>query len=700
MMWNRISSIFVVFLLFFFGALNDWAQSLQHTVPLPDDQPSQAAAAPEKRPHDSTAPSVLPVHGSGAVSISDGWKQTATLSGIKVDFRIVPSLKDIVLKRGPVPVSLNQVAAAEMVEGEQAILQFRFTDPAGTPLSGLRIASWLDQMQGDKPADPKMCHDKIQSFLQMQLSARPEVDLNTYFVLALTREPAILVIDPRVGFSTSKLYAMVDLAAPGMDWALSGNNERLFVSMPAVHQVAVIDTLNFRLLGNVAAGEDPMRVALQPDGKYLWVGNDARENSSESGVIAIDTTTLQVAARIPTGKGHHEIVFDEVQTAYVTNQESGTVSIINTQTLTLLQHVAVGKEPVALAYSPRSRMVYVTSYGDGTVTALSSENHKVAAKLIGQPGLRALQISPDGRWGFVANELQNSVAVFDTSSNIFKESYSVGHAPDQLGSTVEYIYVRSRDSEEITLIPLAGAGKHGTPATFPAGQVPPGKTAGVLAPVIAPSLDGASAFVANPADRRIYYYQEGMAAPMVSLEGYGKTPTSALVLDRSIHETTAGIYSVGLTLPKAGNYDVPLFVDSPALSHCFDLAIKINPLLKKMPDVAVYLRPLKNNLQVRTGEPVEVAFRLVDSGDGKPRNELNDVEITVLLAEGLRQMHFQAESSGEGVYHFTFTPPKDGVYYVMVSIPSLKIRSNQLPYLMVRAGVQQTTEAKPVKGSE
>ena len=75
----------------------------------------------------------------------------------------------------------------------------------------------------------------------MQLSARPDVDLNTYYVLALTKEPSILVIDPRVGFSTSKLYAAVDLAAPGADWVQSRNGERIFVTMPSVNQVAVVD---------------------------------------------------------------------------------------------------------------------------------------------------------------------------------------------------------------------------------------------------------------------------------------------------------------------------------------------------------------------------------------------------------------------------------------------------------------------------
>ncbi|MGE5321920.1 MAG: hypothetical protein ACM3SW_03620, partial [Actinomycetota bacterium] len=160
---------------------------------------------------------------------------------------------------------------------------------------------------------------------------------------------------------------------------------------------------------------------------------------------------------------------------------------------------------------------------------------------------------------------------------------------------------------------------------------------------------------------------------------------SAMVLDRSIHETSPGIYSIGVKLPKAAGYDVPVFVDSPSISHCFKVAVEVNPLLKKGPQVPVALHPLKNDLQVRPGEPVEVTFQLLDAVTQKPRSGLQDVEITVLLAEALRQQHLEAESVGDGVYRFTFTPAKAGVYYAMVHIPSLKVKPNQLPYMMVRA---------------
>ena len=636
-----------------------WAGMQQQSVPLPDDDPAHKVAAPRQKPQEAPATAERSDASGAAAPSGDAWAQTTKISGVSVDFRAVSTLKDIIIKHGPIPVSLNEVSSAVMVEGQQALVQFRFTDAAGAPMTGLRVAAWMDHASG-KPADKSTCHSKIQSFLQMQLSARPEVDLNTYYVLVLTQEPSVLVVDPRIGFGSSKLYTAVDLAAPGQDWVLSHNNDRLFISMPSLNQVAVVDTVTFRVLANVEAGEKPARLMLQPDGRYLWIGNDATEKPATSGVTVIDTATMRVAARIPTGKGHHEIAFDERQNAYITNQEDGTVSIVSGQKLAKLQDLSTGKEPVALAYSPSSKNVYVANRGDGKISVISTENQNVSGVLAGKPGLTAIQITPDGRWGFVANGAANNVLLFDVSSNKFIQKYDVAPSPDQLAFTTSFVYVRSKGSEQVTLIPLSQVGSTSQTAGFPAGQTAPGALADILASPVAASLDGTSAFVANPGDRRVYYYEEGMAAPMFSVEGYGKTPKAAMVLDRSVHETAPGIYSVALRLPKPGVYDVPLFVDSPAMSHCFDYTVQVNPLMKKAKLDPVYLQAVKDNLQVKPGEPAQLQFTLIDPETMKPRAGIKDVEVTVLLAEGLRQMRFSADPVGNGLVPVHVHAPTGG----------------------------------------
>ena len=74
----------------------------------------------------------------------------------------------------------------------------------------------------------------------------------------------------------TQLYVMLLLKQPGEDWTLSNDGQLIFLSMPDANQVAVINTNSFQVDRDIDAGLNPTRVAFQPDGRLLWVGNDAR----------------------------------------------------------------------------------------------------------------------------------------------------------------------------------------------------------------------------------------------------------------------------------------------------------------------------------------------------------------------------------------------------------------------------------------
>src|SRR5215203_1034242 len=206
---------------------------------------------------------------------------------------------------------------SELMEAKEATVRFTIKDKATrTPLSGVKPSVWLTQ-RGEIETDEKQCREKVQSFLQGSLRSRPDVDLNTYFLLALNDEANISVIDPLLGFGSSKLLTLVMLKSPGEDWAQKNSDEKLFVSMPLVNQVAAVDTSTWKVVANIDAGKKPTRVRLQPDERYLWVGNDG-------GVTVIDTTTLKVVGQVATGNGNHELEFSsDSRFAFVTNEQDG-----------------------------------------------------------------------------------------------------------------------------------------------------------------------------------------------------------------------------------------------------------------------------------------------------------------------------------------------------------------------------------------
>ena len=621
-----------------------------------------------------------PAYGQGKTTLTNDSRRSQKYQheGVAVEFSVEP-------------VAAVKGKVSELLEGTEATVRFKITDAnTGKTLNNLRPAVWIDRLDAGTESTPVGCREKIQSFLQPGFSRRPRIDLNSYFILTLNNEPNISVIDPLSGFGGSKLYTLVALPSPGEDWVMSADSKRLYVSMPALGQVAVVDIPNWKVIASLDAGARPSRLALQNDGKYLWVGNDA--TTSDSGITVIDTVTLKVATRINTGQGHHEIAFrPDDRYAFITNKESGTLSCIDVRRLALVKDIKVGSLPASLAFSTLSQAIYVTNEGDGTVVAIDGARFETLAQIKTAPGTSALRIPPDGRFGFAANQKTDTVYILDLSTHRLVHSVPVGSKPDQIIFTQEFAYVRTAGSEFVSMINLAGLKREGQAVAvsrFPAGQHAPQQSpATSLAESIVPAPEPGAVFVANAADKMIYFYTEGMAAPMGSFQNYRRDPIAILVLNNSLRETEPGVYTTNVRLTEAGNYDVAFLLDAPRLVNCFSLAIAANSNLQKEPTVPIKATLLPSTEAMRAGKEFKVRFKVTDSESNKPMSDLKDMGVLVFLAPGVWQQRDWAKPVGDGVYEMSFVPPEAGVYYVFFQCPSLNVKFSQLPSVALSASV-------------
>ncbi|MFY9571418.1 MAG: cytochrome D1 domain-containing protein [Blastocatellia bacterium] len=625
---------------------------------------------------------------TAAASSASREPQRLVHEGIAIDFSVGPA-------------SPRAGKAADLMEGDDVTVNFKITDSrTGTPLTNLHPSAWMDRHAAGKTTEGKDCRQKIQSFLQSSLSSRPDIDLNTYYILTLNQEANISVIDPLLGYGSSKLLTLVFLKSPGEDWVMSSDKKWLFVTMPLVNQVAVVSTSNWKVFTNIDAGPRPARISLQPDEKYLWVGNDTAD--AESGVTVIDSSQLKVAARIKTGAGHHEIAFaSDNRYAYVTNKQDGTLSVIDVQKLAKAKDIKTGALAVSLAFSPLSKAIYVASEDNGTIAVVGGESPDMLARIITRPGLRLIRFAPDGRYGFAVNGKDSTVQVFDASSNRLLHSIKVGKNPDKITFTRGYAYVRALGTDQVSMIRLEAIGKkEEVPVIeFPAGQLAPEKSPSTsVADPIVSTPEGESVLVANPADKMIYYYTEGMAAPMGSFQNYRRDPRALMVWDQSLRERSPGVYSTIIKLIGSGDYDVAFLLDTPRVSHCFDLNVKVNLALTKEPEVPIYVEPLITNSKVKVGETIKLQFLVVDSKTRLPKDGLKDFGVLVFLAPGQSQTRLWAQSVSDGKYEVSFTPSKPGPYYVFVHCPSLKVGYNQTTHFILQAFEDKV--AAPVKASK
>jgi YVTN family beta-propeller protein len=142
--------------------------------------------------------------------------------------------------------------------------------------------------------------------------------------------------------------------------------------------------------GTIAAGTDPVSIALDPAGKFAYVTNSG---SNDVSMYTIDATTGALASTGTTAAGTDPVsvaVEPAGKFAYVTNSGSNNVSMytINATTgaLTSIGTIAAGSTPTSIAIHPSGKFAYVTNSASNDVSMYGIDSATGALTLVGTIG--------------------------------------------------------------------------------------------------------------------------------------------------------------------------------------------------------------------------------------------------------------------------------------------------------------------------
>jgi DNA-binding beta-propeller fold protein YncE len=575
--------------------------------------------------------------------------------------------------------------------GENVAFSFKVVDLAtGSPLPRANPAAWIVPGSPGAAADDRLCTKKAASLISGDLFNRSTVDFNVYYVLTL-HDDSVAVYDPLFSFGGTKLLAQVPLGGLAGDWQLSPDGSRLFVSIPASGRVVIIDTKSWEQEKLLETGRAAGRLGLQPDGHYLWVadGADPRGDGS-SGVTVIDADALRVAAHIDTGRGRHALAFDNDSTlAFVTNLESGTVSVVDVRSLRKVRDCLTGQTPVSVEVSTRSGWAYVAHEGEGGVAAVDGQTGSVAARVTLAPGLSQFRIAPGGRYGLVLNPARKELSVFDVSTHRVIQHANFRYEPGRLAFSETMAYVVHRDSPAVSLLPLAQVGTEGRP--LPVSEIPVGRNAlGRVGPAetVVQAPGEAAILIAHPSDRAVYFHREGMNAPSGTFKVSTGEPRAVLALDRGLRKRfELGDYETVATLPLPGDFDVVFFNRSPRVIHCFPLTVEVDPdRARARTEGRVEFDWIGPAGEVSTGREVALRFRLLDPLARAPKTDVAKVGLVIMRSPGVWHERVTASHQGDGVFELAFTPPEPGVYYVYLRDPAARVVGPERPLRVLHAG--------------
>ncbi|EYF00435.1 hypothetical protein [Chondromyces apiculatus] len=593
------------------------------------------------------------------------------------------------------------VVGGMVTAGSDVTVELTITDAAtGAPVRGLSPLGWMSRRDAGAPgaaegplAEPD-CRGKIKSYMAGLLSVRPEVDLNDYLLWTLNEDSSLSVIDPHVAFSRTKLRSVVSLGSPGVAFALHPSNDSLYVTLGGGRGVAVVDTRRAMVRRNVAVGEDPTAIVVAPGGHTVWVGNDG-----DGTVSVLDARSGDVLKTLPVGPGHHELAFSGGGgTAWITSRGGASVAVVDALALEPLGEVTVGEGAVSLAASDDSGVVHVVLGGKGEVVMVDAARREVTGRVPLGPGLGAVRFDPRGRFSFVLNPVAGQVHILDAATGKVAHQLSGFAAPDAVTFTEAYAYVRQAGAAKVSLIDRAALGGSVAPPVVDvqAGQKAPSMASGGAAPFamapIAEAPDGKSVLIANPADKALYFYAEGMMVPAGTFPGYGREPRAVLIEDRSLDEVRPGVYATTARLGADGRYDVEFLLDRPRMAVCLEASVAPAPADDDAAGCAgpgcaggpaLSLDPLFDaDLWLEAGVPATLRFRA--TAKGGPALDAKEMEIMIVRFPVGYRWSGAPRDEGDGTFSVTFTPPTPGEYRMLPSAVTRSAPPGSLPYVPLR----------------
>jgi YVTN family beta-propeller protein len=246
--------------------------------------------------------------------------------------------------------------------------------------------------------------------------------------------------------------------SPGEE-AVTPDGARLFV----VHQrgqhgsgcpVYVIDTATYAVLNIVYLPGNWLKdILFTPDGRFAYVANQ-----SSGQVDVIDTATYEVTI-IPSGAGSRRLcISPAADRVYCANYIANTVTVVDTATKQLVANIPVGQRPRAIAITPDGREVYTANTRDGTVSVINTTTLSVVATIpTGGVWPWELVMTADGTKAFVSNTNSDNVSVINTATHTVSALIPVGHGPfiAQVSPDQTKSYVSNARDTTVTVIDIA-----------------------------------------------------------------------------------------------------------------------------------------------------------------------------------------------------------------------------------------------------
>src|SRR5579864_7971231 len=246
--------------------------------------------------------------------------------------------------------------------------------------------------------------------------------------------------------------------------AVQPDGKRLFVTVESDHTLRIIDTATRQSVGTVKLSGRPNQVAVTPDGKYVAV--PIRDGDK---VDIVDVAKQQVVKSLPIKEPHNALSTSSNRYLYVSAMSGHEIDIIDLEKMEYSAQIPVGGRPRPYAVSPDGKTMFVALAELHGFVIVDVPEKKVVERVempaehptphplqyeSADTRTHGLALTPDGSELWVTSLLDDGVYIYDVKARKIVGKVPTGGGPNWLAFTPDgkYLSVSNTDSDDVSII--------------------------------------------------------------------------------------------------------------------------------------------------------------------------------------------------------------------------------------------------------
>jgi hypothetical protein len=518
------------------------------------------------------------------------------------------------------------------------------------PYSGLNPIGWSSFKEKDFKLTKETCKKEIQKNLSGIISQKPEIELNSIDLFVFGKD-TVGIIDPQVSLKKTKLRKIIKFN----DGILTVRKEQGLVYVLSGNKIFSIDeNLEKKLIHESSEKVEDFNVFRE---KILisLIGSVKVINKNEKTIVSIKKRRGDL------------VTFGETNFLSVENNK-----IVKINHYGKRENIGSTERVLSVKYI-KSLDEYMILSARGVHVTNKDKIKKIDVTFDSEQKNNSAFEDDEKNYVYIESSIgsgESELLILDTSTlSIVGKVKGLGKIVE-FSRTEDFIYLREENSNYFVLLRRLNKNKADlSPVRIQAGINPLNSEKGSNS--FSPIPGEGAMFVLNEKDSKIYYYKEGLMAPLGSNPSYGIELLNGVVLRKEIKETNPGEYRARVVIPKSGAYLTSFILKDQGAYFCALSDLHSNNIEKEEEKMGELIPGFNSKNPLKKNVKNKLLFKFSGNFEAPPRIRAHVFRIPTGERESLILL-----KNNSGEYQLEYTPTVNGHYSVIFEHNGIILNKN------------------------